>query len=54
MWSFTKARGTRYGPIGANLSWLLPFSQSERSPGRSARICRSRAETSLVVIQPAT
>lgn len=36
IWLGTKARGTRNSPIGANLSWLLPPSQSERSPGRRA------------------
>src|SRR5207249_3174746 len=29
--SGTKARGTRNGPIGAKLSWLLPPSQSDRN-----------------------
>src|SRR6478609_4743724 len=48
IWSGTKARGTKKRPIGANLSWLLPPSQSERSAGRSERIWRSRQETSLV------
>src|SRR5215475_9063949 len=54
IWSGTKARGTRNGPIGAKLSWLLPPSQSERSAGRSVRICRSRQDTSFVVMKPAT
>ncbi len=54
MWSATKALGTSTGPMGAKSLWLLPPNQSDFSAGRSGRMLRSRHETSLVVIHPAT